>query len=104
MPLPDSTMTAGAPTHGVSGTPVNRRRGRRRRFLMAARMVTQVYAGYKGLQLLGKVLAADRVEPLYRRHHRRSAELAYDTATALQGLLIKACQFLRTRAHSLPPE
>jgi len=67
-------------------------------------MVSQVYAGYKGIQLLGKVLSAERIEPLYRRHHRRSAELAYRTAIELEGLLIKACQFLGTRADVLPEE
>ncbi len=76
----------------------------RRRFLTIARAVIQIYAGYKGIQLLAKVLGDARVEPLYRRHHRRCAELAYRTATRLQGLMIKACQFLGTRADILPPE
>ncbi len=75
-----------------------------RRFLTIARTVIQVYAGYKGLQLLAKALGDARVERFYRRHHRRSAELAYRTATQLQGLMIKACQFLGTRADILPEE
>ncbi len=63
-----------------------------------------MYAGYKGLQVLSKVIGNDRAAPLYRQHHRRSAELAYQTATRLQGLLIKSCQFLGTRADILPEE
>jgi len=74
----------------------------RQRFLIVARMVAVVYGGYKGLQGLEKLAGLDRVADLYRRHHRRSAELAYDTATRLQGLLIKSCQFLGTRADILP--
>jgi len=40
----------------------------------------------------------------YRRHHRRSAELIYRTALRLQGWLVKACQFIGTRADILPQE
>jgi len=76
----------------------------RSRFLTIASAVGQIYAGYKGLQLLARAIGDERVEPLYRRHHRRSAELAYRTATRLQGLMIKSCQFLGTRADILPEE
>jgi len=67
-------------------------------------MVAVIYGGYKGLQGLEKLAGLSRVADLYRRHHRRSAEMAYDTATRLQGLLIKSCQFLGTRADILPPQ
>lgn len=77
---------------------------KRRRFLTVARMVAVVYSGYKGLQALEKIFGLDRVADLYRRHHRRSASLAYTTAVTLQGLLIKSCQFLGTRADILPPQ
>jgi ubiquinone biosynthesis protein len=77
---------------------------RRLRFLLVARMVSQVYAGYKGLQLLGKAVGWPRVEGMLRTHHRRSAEVAYRTAIRLEGLLIKGCQFLGTRADILPEE
>jgi len=76
----------------------------RRRFLAIARLVAQVYGGYKTIQLLSKVMGAGRVRWMYQRHHASSAELAYRTATQLQGLLIKACQFLGTRADILPQE
>jgi predicted unusual protein kinase regulating ubiquinone biosynthesis (AarF/ABC1/UbiB family) len=74
------------------------------RFLVVARMVATVYGGYKGLQALEKIVGAERLRRRYRRHHRRSAQLAYETATQLQGLLIKSCQFLGTRADILPHE
>ena len=78
--------------------------GRRRRFLIVARTVVRVYAGYKSIQLLSKMMGAGRVRWMYERQHRTAAELAYRTATQLQGLLIKACQFLGTRADILPQE
>jgi len=76
----------------------------RRRFLAIARLVAQVYGGYKAIQLLSKVIGNDRVSWMYHRQHRSAAELAYRTAAQLQGLLIKACQFLGTRADILPQE
>jgi predicted unusual protein kinase regulating ubiquinone biosynthesis (AarF/ABC1/UbiB family) len=78
--------------------------GRAERFLVVARMVAQVYAGYKAIQLLGRGAGWERVDGMLTRHHRRSAELAYRTAIRLEGLLIKACQFLGTRADILPDE
>lgn len=65
-------------------------------------MVVTIYVGYKWIQLLEKLRGSEAVIDRYRRHHRRSAEIAYDTAVQLQGLLIKACQFLGTRADILP--
>src|SRR5439155_9994413 len=38
------------------------------------------------------------------RHHRCSAERAYRLATRLEGLPIKVCQFLGSRADILPAE
>jgi len=78
--------------------------GRRRRFAVIAGMVSQVYGGYKAIQLLAKLIGDERADAMYRRHHRRSAQLAYKTAAQLQGLLIKSCQFLGTRADILPDE
>jgi len=67
-------------------------------------MVGQVYAGYKAIQLLARAGGWERADGLLRAHHQRSAALAYQTATQLEGLLIKACQFLGTRADILPSE
>ena len=75
-----------------------------RRFLTVAAAVTRIYGAYKSLQLLSKVLPPEHAERLLRRQHRRAAELVYTTATQLEGLLIKACQFIGTRADILPDE
>ena len=77
---------------------------RSQRFLLTARMVSRIYGGYKSIQLLGKLIGAQRVEHLYQRRHRAAAELVYGTAVELEGLLIKGCQFLGTRADILPEE
>ncbi len=67
-------------------------------------MVAGIYAGYKSIQVLGRAIGADRVEWMYRRQHRASAERIYETAILLEGLIIKSCQFLGTRADILPDE
>ncbi len=75
-----------------------------RRFRSVANLVATVYGGYKSIQGLSRIVGAERAAPLYRRHHRRSAELAYRTAADLQGLLVKTCQFLSARADVLPDD
>lgn len=74
------------------------------RFAMIARTVAQIYGGYKSIQVLGKALGSHRVGWLYKRQHRAAAQSIYRVATRLEGLLIKACQFLGTRADLLPDE
>lgn len=77
---------------------------RSRRFALVASTVGQIYAGYKGIQLLEKLLGTDRVRWMYRRQHATAARTIYHTAIRLEGLLIKACQFLGTRADLFPHE
>ncbi|HJQ83254.1 MAG TPA: AarF/UbiB family protein [Candidatus Binatia bacterium] len=67
-----------------------------RRFSALATLVARVYGGYKLIQWTG----GD--ERRYVRHHRRSAEAAYRLATRLEGLPIKICQFVGSRADILP--
>lgn len=74
------------------------------RFLIVARMVAWVYGGYKLIQWYGWCISQRGQEDRYRRQHRRSAELIYRTALRLEGWLVKACQFIGTRADILPPE
>jgi predicted unusual protein kinase regulating ubiquinone biosynthesis (AarF/ABC1/UbiB family) len=69
-----------------------------RRFTALARRVAATYAGYKWIQWTGGGDAR------YARHHRRSATAAYALAVRLEGLPIKVCQFLGSRADILPPE
>jgi len=69
-----------------------------RRFSALAALVARIYGGYKLIQWTGGGAAR------YAAHHRRSAEAAYRLATRLEGLPIKTCQFLGSRADILPAE
>src|SRR2546430_11280358 len=69
-----------------------------RRFSALAALVARVYGGYKLIQWT----RGDGVR--LARHHRRSAEGAYRLATRLEGLPIKVCQFVGSRADILPAE
>ena len=80
------------------------RRARFGRFLIIAQMVVRIYGGYKLIQLYGHFVPQRDLHERYARHHRRSAELVYRTALRLEGWLVKACQFIGTRADILPPE
>jgi len=67
-------------------------------------LAVYVYAGYKATQLWTR-LVSDRNKPeLYRRQDLRAAQALNRTAIRLEGLLIKACQFIATRADVLPDE
>jgi aarF domain-containing kinase len=63
-----------------------------------------VYAGYKGTQLWTKFISDSNKAELYRRQDLRAAQALNRTALRLEGLLIKACQFIATRADVLPDE
>ncbi len=80
------------------------RRVRVGRFLLVAQMVARIYGGYKFIQWSGRLVSRTGQAERYRRHHRSSAELIYRTALRLQGWLVKACQFIGTRADILPQE
>src|SRR5215467_15339487 len=71
-----------------------------RRFSALATLVARVYVGYKLIQRRG---GADQ-QSRYARHHRWCAQAAFDLATRLEGLPIKVCQFLGSRADVLPAE
>ena len=80
------------------------------RFTALATLVARIYGGYKLIQYSERASGAlGRASPDHRRarlarHHRRSAEGAYRLATRLEGLPIKVCQFVGSRADILPPE
>ncbi len=74
-----------------------------RRFAIVAWLVARIYLGYKLIQLttrLGWPNAAAR----YARQDRRSARAVYRMAVRLEGLPIKVCQFLGSRADVLPAD
>ena len=74
-----------------------------RRFAVQAALVARVYAGYKLVQMARRLRLVDTAESL-RRQHQRSAEAIFAMATRLEGLPIKVCQFLGSRADILPDE
>lgn len=76
---------------------------RLQRFAFVAWNFVVVYLGYKRIQRKKHLSAAER-EARYARQHLRSAERIYKLATRLEGLLIKTCQFISSRADVAPPE
>ncbi|HSU90118.1 MAG TPA: AarF/UbiB family protein [Sporolactobacillaceae bacterium] len=74
------------------------------RFWNVVWLAARVYVGYKATQLWTRLIS-DRNKPeLYRRQDLRAAQALNRTALRLEGLLIKACQFIATRADVLPDE
>jgi ubiquinone biosynthesis protein len=72
------------------------------RFVSVAWVAALIYIGYKSIQLRASVLGDSRKEERYRRQDARAARMLYKAAVRLQGMLIKACQFIATRADVLP--
>ncbi len=67
-------------------------------------LAVRVYAGYKAIQLWTRYVSKAKAAERYRRQDLRSARALLHTAVKLEGLLIKACQFIATRADILPDE
>ena len=74
------------------------------RFSNIVCLAADVYAGYKGAQLWTRCIDDRNKTELYRRQDLRAAQALKRTALRLEGLLIKACQFIATRADVLPDE
>jgi predicted unusual protein kinase regulating ubiquinone biosynthesis (AarF/ABC1/UbiB family) len=72
------------------------------RFVSVAWVAATIYAGYKSIQLWSRIAGDARKEQRYRRQDGRAARALYRSAVRLQGMLIKACQFIATRADVLP--
>jgi ubiquinone biosynthesis protein len=77
---------------------------RARRFGNLVWLAARIYAGYKSIQLWTRYISARNRDELFRRQDLRAARALYATAVRLEGLLIKACQFIATRADVLPDE
>jgi aarF domain-containing kinase len=86
------------------GVPELRLSKRNWRFVKIALLAARTYIGYKTVQLWSRLISARNRAELYRRQDLRSARDLYRTAVALEGLLIKASQFIGTRADILPDE
>jgi predicted unusual protein kinase regulating ubiquinone biosynthesis (AarF/ABC1/UbiB family) len=74
------------------------------RFSNVVWLAACVYAGYKGIKLWTRFIDDSNRAELYRRQDLRAAKALNATALRLEGLLIKACQFIATRADVLPDE
>src|SRR5260370_22409158 len=74
------------------------------RFSNVVWLAAYVYAGYKGTQLWTRFISDTNKAELYRQQDLRAAQALNRTALRLEGLLIKACQFIATRADVLPDE
>lgn len=73
------------------------------RFLIVAWNFVLIYLEYKRYQRTKHLPAAER-EQLLSETNRRAAERLYRLAIRMEGLLIKACQFISSRADVAPPE
>jgi predicted unusual protein kinase regulating ubiquinone biosynthesis (AarF/ABC1/UbiB family) len=74
-----------------------------RRFLDVGWTFLKIYLSYKRIQRNKKLSAAER-EARVSRAHQKNAERIYGLATRLQGMLIKTCQFISSRADVAPVE
>lgn len=64
----------------------------------------RTYLGIRATRFIARRLRPPDMELRWSRLHRESATSIYETAVELRGLILKACQFLGTRADVLPPE
>jgi ubiquinone biosynthesis protein len=67
-------------------------------------LAVRIYVPYKAIQLWSRLTGDGRKEARYRRQDLRAARALYRTSIRLEGLLIKASQFIATRADILPDE
>lgn len=67
-------------------------------------LAARIYLGYKTIQLWSRYISDKRKDERYRRQDLRSARAVYRASIRLEGLLIKASQFVATRADILPSE
>lgn len=77
---------------------------RAERFLRVARLVARVYSDYKTRQILGRLTGGSANHHWYDSQHDRASRQLRDTAVRLEGLLVKVCQFMGSRADVLPPK
>jgi predicted unusual protein kinase regulating ubiquinone biosynthesis (AarF/ABC1/UbiB family) len=67
-------------------------------------LAVRIYVPYKVIQLWSRLVSAKHKERRFRRQDLRAARALYRTSIRLEGLLIKAGQFIATRADILPAE
>lgn len=74
------------------------------RFASVIALALRIYLPYKAIQLWSRLTKDGRKEARYRRQDLHAARALYRTSIRLEGLLIKASQFIATRADVLPDE
>lgn len=74
------------------------------RLALVVFLAARIYLQYKSLQLWGRYVSDYNLAARFRRLDLRAARALYKTAIRLEGLLIKTCQFIGTRADVLPAE
>jgi predicted unusual protein kinase regulating ubiquinone biosynthesis (AarF/ABC1/UbiB family) len=68
------------------------------------RTATRIFAGYRWLAWRTRALPEAEQQRRLSEYHRRSAQRVLDTATELQGLMIKVGQMMGARADIFPDE
>ena len=76
---------------------------RAKRFADVSRTFLTIYVSYKRIQRNKKLTDAER-EVRLSKAHTKNAERIYGLATRLEGMLIKTCQFISSRADVAPTE
>lgn len=64
----------------------------------------KIYLGIKAQQFVARVIAPPDMATRWSRFHSDSAQSIYDAAVELQGLILKGCQFVGSRADIIPSE
>jgi predicted unusual protein kinase regulating ubiquinone biosynthesis (AarF/ABC1/UbiB family) len=97
-------LVASTPAFDLQHAPKPRLAIRAWRFWAVIWLAARIYVGYKAIQLWARYVSTKRKEERYRRQDLRAARALYRTSIRLEGLLIKASQFIATRADILPEE
>ena len=74
------------------------------RFISVLALAVRIYLPYKAIQLWSRLRGDGRKEARYRGQDLRAARAVYRASIRLEGLLIKASQFVATRADVLPDQ
>jgi len=74
------------------------------RLISGLTLAVRIYVPYKAIQLWSRITSKRHKETRYRRQDLRAARALYRASIRLEGLLIKASQFVATRADVLPDQ
>jgi predicted unusual protein kinase regulating ubiquinone biosynthesis (AarF/ABC1/UbiB family) len=99
----DYSLAGGGPAKPTAPRPLGPIT-RAHRFASVIWLAARIYAPYKAIQLWSRLAGDAKKEARYRRQDARAARALYRASVRLEGLLIKASQFIATRADILPDE